>query len=70
MFKLRNVHTEKEAYGWYYGRELARADLSTNLTVEDILKTRELKNGKTIIHVKFKGHDPSFNRWIEKEEQQ
>ena len=48
LYKLRNAHTKKEAYGWYYGRELCRADLSTNLKVEEFLMTRVLKNGKTI----------------------
>ena len=28
LYKLRDPHSEKEAYGWYYGRELVRADLS------------------------------------------
>ena len=69
LYKLRDVHTEKEAYGYYYGRELARADLSTDLEVEHILKSKTLKNGKTLIYCKFKGHDPSFNRWIERNKQ-
>ena len=69
LYKLRDVHTEKEAYGYYYGRELARADLSTDLEVEHILKSKTLKNGKTLIYCKFKGYDPSFNRWIERNKQ-
>ena len=69
LYKLRDVHTEKEAYGYYYGRELARADLSTDLKVEEVLKTKRLKNGKTLIYCKFKGLDSSFNHWIEKGEQ-
>ena len=41
LYKLRDMNTEKEAYGWYYGRKLARADLSTDLKVEEVLKTRD-----------------------------
>ena len=63
------MHTEKEAYGWYYGRELARADLSTDLEVEKVLKTKHLKNGKILIYCKFNGYDSSFNRWIEEGKQ-
>ena len=66
LYKLRDVYSEKEAYGYYYGRELARADLSTDLKVEEILKTKTLKNGKSLIYCNFKGLDSSFNRWIEK----
>ena len=69
LYKLKDIHTEKEAYGWYYGRELARADLSTDLEVEEVLKRKHLKNGKTLIYCKFKHHDSSFNRWIEEGEQ-
>ena len=28
LYKLMDIKTRKELYGWYYGRELARADLS------------------------------------------
>ena len=69
LYKLKDVHSGKEAYGWYYGRELARADLSTDLEVEEVLRTKTLKNGKTLIYCKFKGHDSSFNRWIERDTQ-
>ena len=66
LYKLRDVYSDKEANGYYYGRELARADLSTDLEVEEFLRTKKLKNGKTLIYCKFKGLDSSFNRWIEK----
>ena len=70
LYKLRDIHTEKETYGWYYGRELCHADLSTDdLEVEEVLKTKKLKSGKTLIYCKFKGHDSSFNRWIERDKQ-
>ena len=69
LYKLRDPHSKREAYGGYYGRELARADLTTDLKVEEVLKTKTLKNGKNLIYVKFKNHDDSFNRWIEKGEQ-
>ena len=69
LYKLRDPYSKKEAYGWYYGRELARADLTTDLKIEEVLRTKQLKNGKTLIYVKFKNHDSSFNRWIEKSEQ-
>ena len=48
LYKLRDMHTEKETYGWYYSRELSRADLSTDL------KTKTLKSGKVLIYCKFK----------------
>ena len=67
LYKLKDVYTDKEALGWYYGRELARADLSTDLEVERVLKEKTLQNGKTLIYCKFKDHDESFNRWIQKE---
>ena len=69
LYKLRDPHSEKEAYGWYYGRELVRADLSADLEVEEVLKTKRLKNGNVLIYCKFKDHDSSFNRWIEKGQQ-
>ena len=69
LYKLRDMHTEKETYGWYYGRELCRADLSTDLEVEEVLKIKTLNNGKVLIYCKFKGHDSSFNRWIERDKQ-
>ena len=59
-----NIKTRKELHGWYYGRELARADLS-DLEIERVLKER-MVGGKKIIYAKFKNHDASFNRWIEK----
>ena len=46
LYKLKDVHTDKEALGWYYGRELARADLSTDLEVERVLKEKTLKMEK------------------------
>ena len=51
------------------GRELVRADLSADLEVEEVLKTKRLKNGKELIYCKFKGYDSSFSRWIEKGQQ-
>ena len=69
LYRLRDPHSKKEAYGWYYGRELVRADLSTGLKVERVLKTKKLKNGQELIYCKFKGYDSSFNRWMEKGQQ-
>ena len=69
LYRLRDPHSKKEAYGWYYGRELVRADLSTGLKVERVLKTKKLKNGQELIYCKFEGYDSSFNRWMEKGQQ-
>ena len=57
-------------YGWYYGYELAKGDLS-DLEVEKVIKEREKKtpSGKKLIYVKYKDLDDSFNRWIEEGEQ-
>ena len=65
LYKLMDIHTKKELYGWYYGRELARADLS-ELEIEEVLKEKTTKDGRTLIYVKYKDHDSSFNRWTEK----
>ena len=70
IYKLKDVHTEKPIHGWYYGRELSRANLTTNLKVEEVLKRKRLKNGKTVIYCKFKGLDSSFNRWLKEGEEQ
>ena len=69
LYKLFNMRSEKELYGWFYGFELAKGDLS-DLEVEKVIKEREKKtpSGKKLILVKYKGHDETFNRWIDKSE--
>ena len=50
LYKLFNMRSEKELYGWYYGNELAKGDLS-DLKVEKVIKEREKKtpSGKKLI---------------------
>ena len=69
LYKLFNISSEKELYGWYYGHELAKGDLS-DLKIEKVVKERKKKtpSGKKLIYVKYKDHDESFNRWIHKEQ--
>ena len=65
IYKLLDIKNGNELLGWYYGRELARADLS-ELEVERVLRTKTTKDKRTLIYVKWKGLNSSFNRWIEK----
>ena len=59
-----NFLTSKPLYGFYYGRELARADLS-DLEIEKIIKRKTSPDKRKLIYVKFKNLDESYNRWIE-----
>ena len=65
LYKLLDLSTGKELHGWYYGRELARGDLS-DLEIEKVLKKKTTPDKRKLIYVKFKDHGPSFNRWIER----
>ena len=67
LYKLSSLTNEREQAGWYYGRELTKGNLS-DLEVEHVVKVREKKtpSGKKLIKVKYKDHDDSFNRWIER----
>ena len=64
LYKLSNIKTSKPLYGYYYGRELARADLS-DLKIEKIIKRKTSPDKRKLIFVKFKDLDESYNRWIE-----
>ena len=64
IFKLMDIKSSTPLYGWYYGRELAKADLSTDLEVERIIRKRTIDK-KKFIYVKLKNLDKSYNRWIE-----
>ena len=66
LYRLQDIESKKLLNGFYYGRELLAADLVENLQVDHVLKRRRRKkDGKSIINVKFKGHDDTFNRWQE-----
>ena len=65
LYKLSDFKNSKPLHGWYYGRELARADLS-DLEIERVLRKKTV-NKKKFMYVKFKDLDDSYNRWIEKE---
>ena len=62
LYKLQNIKTQKDLHGWYYAKELARADL-TDLEIEEVIKKKKIRNRK-LIYAKFKDHKASFNRWI------
>ena len=64
IYKLKDIKSNKELLGWYYGRELARADLS-DLDIETVIERKKTKDNRNLIYVKFKGLDESFNRWIQ-----
>ena len=64
LYKLSNIKTSKPLYGFYYGRELARADLS-DLEIEKIIKRKTSPDKRKLLFVKFKDLDESYNRWIE-----
>ena len=63
LYKLSDFKNSKPLHGWYYSRELARADLS-DLEVERVLRKKTV-NKKKFMYVKFKDLDESYNRWIE-----
>ena len=63
LYRLQDIETKKVVSGWYYGRELARADLS-DLEIERVLRKKTV-NKKKFMYVKFKDLDDSYNRWIE-----
>ena len=65
LYKLKNISTGRELHGWFYGRELASAELS-DLEIERVEKQKTTKDKRKLIYVKYKGLDSSFNRWIEK----
>ena len=65
LYKLSDIRTKKPLFGWYYGCELARADLS-ELEVERVIEERVTPDKRKQIYVKFKDLDESCNRWIEK----
>ena len=66
LYKLKSITTGLELHGWFYGRELASADLS-DLEIEKVLKEKTTRNDKRkLIYAKYKGLDSSFNRWTEK----
>ena len=68
LFKslIQDIESKKLLNGFYYGRELLAAYLVENLQVDHVVKRRRCKkDGKSIINVKFKGHDDTFNRWQE-----
>ena len=64
LYKLSSITTGKDLYGWYYGLELGRADLS-DLEIERIISRKTSPDKRKLIKVKFKGLDDSYNRWIE-----
>ena len=62
-------YQNKLTHGWYYGNELARADLSVLEIDGRPLKEKKAADGRRkLIYVKFKGYDDSFNRWLDKAE--
>ena len=65
LYKLTSITTNKQEFGWYYGRELASASLS-DLAIERIIRRKKSPDKRNLIYVKFKGLDDSYNRWIEK----
>ena len=66
IYKLQNITNRKLVHGWFYGAELLRSDLVSGLEIEKVLRTKKSPDGKSsLIYVKFKDHDASFNRWIE-----
>ena len=68
LYKLLNLKTNKPLYGFYYGRELARGDLS-DLKIDRIIKKRTTPDKRKLIYVSLKGLNESYNRWIEKPEE-
>ena len=64
LYKLTSITTNKQEFGWYYGRELASASLS-DLAIERIIRRKKSPDKRNLIYVKFKGLDDSYNRWIE-----
>lgn len=70
IFRIHRIDTRQSPYlyqlktlkdevlgGYWYAKELTRADLDTSLEVEKIIKTRKTPNGKTLALVSYKGYD-------------
>ena len=63
LYRLRDVKTQENLAGYYYGNELSRAHVS-EFDIERVLKRERGKDGRVMILVKFKGLDSSFNSWL------